>query len=282
MSEERKIKVWYDRIREKHKLTFINDSTYHEKWGYRLSSLNLWTLLFLYTILIIILLFLLIRFTPLSGLFETQTDSVSQEQIQQNSELLDSLEQQSASRQKYLEDLRKILNNEPFDDSVYQRLDDTLLENYQPDFSKIEEDSLLRLKVENGSTPSPTEMQNYEFFFAPVQGTVSRSFNANKRHYGVDVVTEKDQPIVSCLDGTVILNGWLASEGHIIVVQHSSDLLSVYKHCSQTLKKTGELASKGDPIGIVGNSGENTSGPHLHFELWKNGKPLNPQEVISF
>ena len=146
MSEPSKIKSWRERMREKHKLSFINDSNYHEKWSFRLSAMNLWTLFVMYTIFVVILVFLLIRFTPLSGLFGQKSDSVSQEQIQHNSELIDSLSDQNRSREKYLNDLRKILNDEPFDDSVYQNLDDTLFENYTPDFTKAKEDSLLRLK----------------------------------------------------------------------------------------------------------------------------------------
>ncbi|MCG8575652.1 MAG: M23 family metallopeptidase [Flavobacteriales bacterium] len=284
MSETSKIKSWYNRIREKHKLTFINDSTYHEKWSFRLSSLNLLTLLFFYTIIVIISLFLLLRYTPLSGLVGGQSDHVSPEQVQQNSLMIDSLYEQTNSRQMYLEDLYHILNDEPFNDSTYNKNDNHLDENYSPDFSKNKEDSLLRLKIENGSQTieSDNNSADYEFFFAPVKGVVSQSFNAQKKHFGVDVITKKDDPIVACLDGTVILNGWMASEGNILVIQHSSELISVYKHCSQTLKRMGETVTKGDPIGIVGNSGENTSGPHLHFELWKNGKPINPQEFISF
>lgn len=96
------------------------------------------------------------------------------------------------------------------------------------------------------------------------------------------MVTILDEPIKACLDGAVVVAGWIPGEGNIIIIQHNNDLISVYKHCSVLLKKQGDYILTGDPIGIVGNTGENTSGPHLHFEIWKKGIPLNPQEFITF
>jgi murein DD-endopeptidase MepM/ murein hydrolase activator NlpD len=161
---------------------------------------------------------------------------------------------------------------------------DTSYINYTPDFKRSMEDSILRAKVERqnkGGTIGGNE-ESFDFFFPPVNGTVSQSFNPQKDHFGVDVVTTADEPIKACLDGTVVASGWIPGEGNILIIQHSNDLISVYKHCSVLLKTQGDQILTGDPIGIVGNTGENTSGPHLHFELWKQGSALNPQEFISF
>lgn len=270
-------------MRERHKLTFIDDVTYHEKWSFKVSALNLWTLLGLYTIVILLLIFVLFRYTGLSALFGQTVNTATQTQVDETTRQLDSLAQMTESTQKYLDDLKKILTDAPFDDSVYVPKRDSADVHYVPDFSKAKEDSILRKKVENAGTPEdPGPSGNYEFFFAPVSGRVSQSWNPQKQHFGVDVVTVADEPVKACLDGTVILCGWLASEGNIIVIQHNNELTSVYKHCSAVIKKQGDWVQAGDPIGIVGNTGENSSGPHLHFELWKHGKVINPEEFISF
>jgi len=272
-----------ERMREKHKLTFIDDVTYLEKWSFKVSALGLWTLLGLYTIVILVLMFLIIRYTGLSGLFGQNVPTDTQSQVEETSRQLDSLSQRTSSTQKYLDDLQKILTDAPFNDSVYRPKADTSSQSYVPDFSKVKEDSILRKKVESQGTPEEAgPIANYDFFFPPVSGTVSKSWNPSKNHFGVDVVTSSDEAVKSCLDGTVIITGWLASEGNIIIVQHSNELISVYKHCSFVIKREGEQVQAGDPLGIVGNSGENSSGPHLHFELWKRGKVINPEEFISF
>ncbi|NOQ73810.1 MAG: peptidoglycan DD-metalloendopeptidase family protein [Crocinitomix sp.] len=283
MSFLEKIKNYFRRSREKHKLTFINDSNYHEKWSLRVSSFNLISLLGLYTLVVLVLSLVLVKYTPLNSLFVSDNSFGDEQEIERQGELIDSLYQATESNQFLLNNLKTILSEEDFVDSTTQNreLD---LENYQPDFTKSVEDSMLRKKVENAESNKSryAESESYDFFFAPVNGLVSRSFNENEGHFGVDIVTLKDEPIKSCLEGTIILTGWIQSEGKVVVVQHKGDLISVYKHCSAILKQRGEQVETGDPIAIVGNSGENTTGPHLHFELWKKGYLLNPEEYISF
>lgn len=275
-----RIKNFLSRSREKHKLSFTNDTTYDEKWSLKVSSMNLWMLLILYSILLIIGVVMLIKFTSLSGIFGEGGDLVQTEQVNENRSSLDSLKKQAESTQMYLDDLRRILLDQPFDDSLGSGTNDSIFRNYQANFQKSEEDSLLRIKVENEGKPKVN--LEYDFFFAPVKGTISKSFNYQTRHYGVDVVTENEAPIKSCLEGTVIYASWTPDDGELIMVQHNNGFISVYKHCSSLLKKLGDRVQSGDPIGLVGNSGKHTTGPHLHFELWKSGVPLNPQDFINF
>jgi murein DD-endopeptidase MepM/ murein hydrolase activator NlpD len=279
-----KIRQFLDRLREKHKLTFINDTNYHEKWSLRVSALNLYTLFILYTILIFFGFMLLFKYTPFSAFFAPNETTTTQALVDENTRSLDSLYQMTASTEKYLADLKRLLNGESFDDSVYQRKTDTAFVAYTPDFTRSVEDSMLRAKVElqhTGGNLDESE-QGFDFFFPPVNGTVSQSFNPAKSHFGVDVVTTADEPVKACLDGTAVVAGWVPGEGNILVIQHNNDLVSVYKHCSVLLKGQGDKIMTGDPVGIVGNTGENTTGPHLHFELWKRGTAINPQEFISF
>ncbi|MEM8894527.1 MAG: peptidoglycan DD-metalloendopeptidase family protein [Bacteroidota bacterium] len=126
------------------------------------------------------------------------------------------------------------------------------------------------------------ELQDF-YFFQPIDnGIVSDGFNAQIGHYGLDLVAKKDEPIKSVADGTVIFASWTQDSGYVIAVQHRSNLISVYKHNSDLLKNVGSFVNAGDIIAIIGNTGELTSGPHLHFEIWYNGNPLNPAEFISF
>ena len=284
MTLTEKIKNYIKRLRIKHKLTFINDTNYHEKWSFRLSTLNLITLIALYTIILVIIVMIFFAYTPLNAFVNSSQNEESERILEENERSLDSLYRMTRSTEKYLADLNKILRNESFNDSLHLFKQDSSFINYVPNFTRSKEDSVLRIKMEKQNSPSGMDdaEQNFDFFFPPVNGQISQSYNPKNNHYGVDVVTAFDEPIKSCLDGTVVIAGWIPGEGHIIIIQHNNDLISVYKHCSVLLKVQGDNILTGDPIGIVGNTGENTSGPHLHFEIWKKGIPLNPQEFISF
>lgn len=137
------------------------------------------------------------------------------------------------------------------------------------------------LSLYASTTPKYAELQEV-FFFSPITGYISSKFDARNAHYGVDVVTKANEPIKSIADGTVIMSSWTQDAGYVIMVQHQSNLISVYKHNAELLRKAGSFVNAGEIIAIVGNSGEMTSGPHLHFELWYNGNPINPEEFVTF
>jgi murein DD-endopeptidase MepM/ murein hydrolase activator NlpD len=120
------------------------------------------------------------------------------------------------------------------------------------------------------------------FFFSPTTGFVSDKFDAKKGHYGIDVVTKANEAVKCIADGTVIIASWTQDSGYVIAVQHQGNLMSVYKHNAQLLKKVGTFVNAGEILSIVGNSGEMTNGPHLHFELWYNGNSINPEEFVTF
>lgn len=119
-------------------------------------------------------------------------------------------------------------------------------------------------------------------FFSPIKGIVTEKFQPLSSHYGVDIASKKDEAIKSCLDGTVIMSSWTSETGYVIAIQHNNNLISLYKHNSILLKKIGGFVRAGEAIAIVGNTGEISSGPHLHFELWYNGSAVNPEEYINF
>lgn len=284
VSASQKIRQFIDQLREKHKLTYINDTTYHEKWSFTVSSLTLISVFILYTIFIVIILMVLFRYTTLQSVIQRSDGTDTHAQIEEQQRAIDSLYSLTESNEKYLDNLIRLLNDEDFNDSSSLHKQDTTFVNYKPNFTKSKEDSILRAKMQKESAGGSNTVPGFsiDFFFPPVGGTVSQSFNPVNDHFGVDVVTTADEPIKACLDGTVIMAGWVPGEGNIIVIQHNNQFTSIYKHCSVLLKSQGDKVVIGDPIGIVGNTGENTSGPHLHFELWQNGTALNPQEFVSF
>jgi murein DD-endopeptidase MepM/ murein hydrolase activator NlpD len=120
------------------------------------------------------------------------------------------------------------------------------------------------------------------FFFTPITGFISDKYDVKKGHYGVDIVTKSNEPVKCLADGMVILSSWTQDSGNVIAVQHRGNLVSVYKHNAGLLKKVGSFVNAGEIISIVGNSGEMTDGPHLHFEMWYNGNPLNPEDFVTF
>jgi murein DD-endopeptidase MepM/ murein hydrolase activator NlpD len=148
-------------------------------------------------------------------------------------------------------------------------------------------DSLFRKEFERSEFSVPlTSNKNHElqetFFFSPITGFISDKYDLKKAHFGVDIVAKTNEPVKCIADGTVMMASWTQDSGYVIAVQHRGNLISLYKHNAELLKKVGNFVNAGDILSIVGNSGEMTDGPHLHFELWYNGNSLNPEEFVTF
>lgn len=154
------------------------------------------------------------------------------------------------------------------------------------ELSKINQvDSAFRKQFESYEATSvkyaKEDLQNM-FLFTPVNGVLTRKFDTKSKHYAVDIVAKKNEPIKTVADGSVIISSWTQDSGYVIGIQHKNQLISLYKHNSVLLKKVGDYVKAGDIIAIIGDSGELTDGPHLHLELWYNGSPINPEDFISF
>ncbi|HDQ16329.1 MAG TPA: M23 family metallopeptidase, partial [Bacteroidetes bacterium] len=119
-------------------------------------------------------------------------------------------------------------------------------------------------------------------FRKPVSGVVSNEFNPAKGHFGIDIVSSESTPVLATLDGTIVLATWSLNNGYVIQIQHSNNIISVYKHNSELLKKEGDKVVAGEPIAFVGSTGVQSTGPHLHFEIWQDGASVNPQKFINF
>ncbi len=288
MATQNKKPKKFEKLKYKYRFVILNDETFEEKFNFRLSRLNVYTALGVGSLLLIALVTILIAFTPLREFIPGYTDVTIRKTGIENTLKLDSLENVLRQKEQYLININRIIQGEPinFNDSLV--VDTTI--NYKNIVNeKIPEDSLLRVMIETeekynlfksaGRTPSSISSL---IFFNPLKGIVTEQFNARKQHFGVDLVAPKNEAIKATLDGTVIFAEWTSETGYVIQLQHSNNLISIYKHNSVLHKKQGDKVKAGDVIAIVGNTGELSSGPHLHFELWYNGIPLNPEEYMLF
>jgi hypothetical protein len=200
---------------------------------------------------------------------------------------VDSLEEAVRMRDKFIADFKLVMNG---GQPVVLEQPKTISTKTNKESEKNDKlhptDSLFRREFEAVSNEKTGVKYNKEelknmMLFPPLQGLVLKKYDYKKKHYGIDIVAQKNEPIKTVADGTVILASWTQDSGHVIAIQHRSNLISFYKHNSVLLKKVGETVKVGDIIAIIGNSGELTDGPHLHFELWNDGVPINPEDFIS-
>jgi murein DD-endopeptidase MepM/ murein hydrolase activator NlpD len=288
MKEKSKIKSLLKKVRYKYRFIIYNDNTFEEVWYIRLSPVNLLAISGFVLFAVITIIIVLMSFTRLKELIPGYPSEKMRREIVENAIKLDSLEHELDARQKYLENFISILSgNVPKDQEVNR---DTNIHSDEVDFSRSEYDSMLREQIENekhynlilNSDNSSKINFSSVFFFVPVKGIVTNSYNAENNHFGLDIVSGPNKFVSATLDGTVILSSWTLETGYVIAIQHKNNLISIYKHNAVLLKKTGDYVKAGEAISIIGNSGELTTGPHLHFELWFNGKPLNPEDYILF
>ncbi|HUS85702.1 MAG TPA: M23 family metallopeptidase [Bacteroidales bacterium] len=276
--------------RDKYRFSVYNDKTFEEVWHIRMTRYNGFLLLTFILLMIIGLTSAAIALTNLREFIPGYPDGNTVRSIRMNAILLDSLEQELNLRDQYFRNLNTIISGqEPIDRVAGQ---DTNASYGNITFNRSEEDSLLRLQVEQEEQYNLTLVSTYIeesvslaniHFFPPVKGLVSGVFDPRTKHYGTDIVTSPKAIISATLDGTVIFTGWTMETGYVIQIQHSTNLISIYKHNVSLLKEVGDNVVAGEGIAIVGDSGElYTSGPHLHFEIWYQGEALDPQNYILF
>ena len=283
------------RLRLRYRLVVMNDDTFEEKISLSLTPLRVFVMLGSTIIIMIVLVISLIAFTPLREYIPGYADVGVWRKLIDITHKSDSLEQEVAAKNQYLENITNVLQGKvETEEMVIHNKPDTTKKYSNINIGASNSEVKLREQVESqdqynissqaGATPeeAPKGEINSYLFFAPVKGAVSNSFNVEDKHFGVDVVGKENEPVKATMDGTVILATWSSETGHTITIQHDNHIISVYKHNSMLLRKVGNVVKAGEPIAIIGSSGEHTTGPHLHFELWYNGKPIDPQDYISF
>ncbi len=288
-------KIWkllLRRIRDQYRLVILNEDTLEERLSFKLSRLNVFIAIGLLSIVLVLITTYIIAFTPLKEYIPGYTDVTLQRRIYELQLRSDSVAFAMRSQESYLENLRKVLGGNLPNEREMKPLDTAQVRNYQNIKDKRSpEDSVLRTEYENASKynlfksdmPSAkgTTMHNLTFF-PPIKGTVTSEFDPLRKHFGIDIVAARDEVIKAAQDGTVIFSGWTVETGYVIAIQHPGNVVTVYKHNSVLLKKEGNIVNAGETIAIIGESGELSTGPHLHLELWISGIPVNPKDYIIF
>ena len=286
MVKKKRHKAFWSNIKFKYKLTIINENTLEEVVGLRVSKLNgISVLLSVLTVLFLVA-SVIIAFTPLRNYLPGYMNSEIRAQVVENALRVDSLQQLVDRQNLYIMNIQDIFSGTIRVDTVHNMdsltivREDSLMERTQreAEFRKQYEET------EKYNLTSITARPDIEglIFYRPTRGMITDQFDADRKHYGTDIAANPGESVLATLDGTVILSTYTAETGYVIEVQHYQDFISVYKHCSSLLKREGDTVQAGEAIALVGNSGQLTTGPHLHFELWHKGRAVNPEQYIVF
>jgi murein DD-endopeptidase MepM/ murein hydrolase activator NlpD len=273
-------------LKDHYRLIIYNDSSIQTVWSIKLTPITVLTLGSLGAILLILLTTIIIAYTPLRENIPGYPSAKVRQQIIYNYILVDSLENEINNRDKYFEKLKTLFEGEVPDEtpegvSDFKTLD-IKFKNSNAD--SLFQEKLLEEKENLAILQNPKRLPSIAniHFFAPLHGLITNKFNPKTNHLAVDVVGKQNARISCVLDGTVVFSGWTMDTGYSIFIQHENNLISSYKHNAELLKDVGDKVKAGDVIAIMGNSGELTTGPHLHFELWHNGTALDPETYIDF
>ncbi len=283
---------WYGKLRDKYRLVIMNNETYEERLSFRLSRLNVFLLTVTVSIILITLTIFIIAFTPIREYIPGYLDVNIPGKLYRLEQRADSLERSLRARDLYLRNIRNIIEGREIVDSIVP-VRDAGIDYDSITIESSPEDSMLRAEYDARTKYNLFFYESEDLydgalqisdivFFIPVEGIIINKFNLAEKHYGVDIAASTESMIKSVQDGTIIFSDWTSETGHTIAIQHSGNFISLYKHNSMLLKSTGSFVKAGEPIAVSGDSGELTSGPHLHFELWHNGTPVDPEEYMTF
>lgn len=279
-------KAFWHNIKFKYKLTVTNENTLEDIVCIHVSKLNGLSWLLLAVSVIFLFAATVIVFTPLRNYLPGYMNSEVREQVVLNALRADSLQQVVARQNLYIMNIRDIFAGTVRVDTV-QSIDsltilrsDSLMERtrQEEEFRKQYEEKERYNLTAVGSNKDASGL----IFYRPTRGMMSSGFNPEAKHFGIDIAANPNESVLATLDGTVILSTYTAETGYVIQIQHGQNFVSVYKHCSSLLKKEGDSVKGGEAIALVGNTGEKTTGPHLHFELWHRGRAIDPSKYIVF
>ena len=258
-------KAFWNNFKFKYKLTIINENTLEEIVGLRVSKLNGLSVLLSVLAVLFLIAACIIAFTPLRNYLPGYMNSEVRSQIMNIQDIF--------SGKVPIDSVQTL-------DSLTAAREDTLMERTR------REEEFRRQYEENEKYNLTTIVSqpdvNGLILYRPTRGMVSDHFNTDKKHFGTDIAANPNESVLATMDGTVFLSTYTAETGYVIGVQHSQDFVSIYKHCGSLLKKEGDRVKGGEAIALVGNSGTLSTGPHLHFELWYKGHPVNPEKYIVF
>ena len=283
--KDKKQSLLRQRFLNKYRLVILKEDSYEEKFSYRLSGLNIFLLSSLLAGVIISLTASLIAFTPLKEYIPGYDSTLLRANAVKNIEIVDSLTRVVYNNQKFINSVGAVISGDIQKNDIETNLSSTINPLLKADIKITLEDSVLRKIVEKEDRFNALEPANKKVdfvLFSPVVGKISSNFDPGLRHYGIDIALPLKTPVKSIAAGSVVFSELTVQTGHVIIIKHLFGLVSVYKHNDSGLIRQGDLIESGQVIAFSGNSGEITTGPHLHFELWREGSPVDPTEYINF
>jgi murein DD-endopeptidase MepM/ murein hydrolase activator NlpD len=279
-----KVKPFLKKASKKYRLTIVDSFNYTEVFSMNVSKLKFWLYNLLILILGIALAVLLIFFTPLKRTVPGYPSSQLSKMMVYNSMMLDSLANEIQKRDSYLDNIREVISGGIVEDTAFADKIDTNVE-----MKNVQSDSIFnelvgpdKYKFSYLQNPAQNKLLSEMNFFTPVEGVVVNRFYAAPGHFGTDIVAEEHSHISAVLDGTVVFAEWSVTTGYVVQIQHSNNIISIYKHNSDITVKPGDRVTAGDVIAIMGDEGKYSTGPHLHIEIWQNGMPIDPEAYINF
>lgn len=299
MSRTEQIKGWFGRTMERlqntYRLVVMNDETFEEVGSYRLTLLNVYILLSTIIVVTAVLVAMAIAYTPLRRYVPGYAGNThADQQIYDLMQEVSRMEKELNAQQRYSENFKRMLVGDVQREEDVPKSEDIFKDSTMEEVGRSEADEQLRQEVqleEIGSIAKSGRMTNFSprdipleqmFFTTPVNGEISSGFNPDEKHYGLDILAPKNTAIKAAMDGYVCFSDWTQATGYTIGIQHANNIITFYKHNATLLKKVGSFVRSGEAVAIIGNTGELTSGPHLHFELWHKGIPVDPAEYITF
>ena len=287
MKNQKQNKAFLKRIFNDYKVVVSSEDTFEEKLSFKANKINAFIIMILYSIILIAFTISIVFFTQLREMVPGYSSSDLLNRAIYLTKKTDSLEQQIALNNKFYKSIEDVLsgNVDEFISRDELSIDSNLI---NPDIFTISpnlQDSILRQYVENEDkfnlTNNELVIEN-KMFFSPIKGEITQSFNFNENHFAIDIAADIGTPVKSVLDGKIIFSEWSLETGYVVVIDHGENIISVYKHNSKTLKEQNDFVQAGEVIAYSGNQGNLSSGPHLHFELWKNGTPIDPEPLLNF
>tara|TARA_B100001769_G_scaffold102798_1_gene79712 strand:+ start:2783 stop:3649 length:867 start_codon:yes stop_codon:yes gene_type:complete len=270
-----------------YKIVISSEDTFEEKLSFKANKINAFIIMLVYSIILISFTISIVFFTQLRELVPGYSSSDLLNRAIYLTEKTDSLEQQIALNNKFYQSIEDVLSGKTEDFVPKEALEaDTNYNNFDiKTISPNIQDSILRSYVDNEDkfnlTKNELVIEN-KMFFTPIMGEITQGFNSKDNHYALDISADIGTPVKSILEGKIIFSEWSVDTGYVIIIDHGQDIISVYKHNSKALKKQNDFVQAGEVIAYSGNQGNLSTGPHLHFELWKNGTPINPQPLLNF
>ena len=287
MKKQKQNNSFISRPINSYKIVVSNEETFEEKLSFRTNKINVFFVLFLYSILLIVFTISIVFFTQLREMVPGYSSTDLVNQAIYLTKKTDSLENELELNNKFYKSIESVLSGRA-DEIIYKDtlvLDNNLEDSEQQAVFPNSEDSILRRYVENEDkfnlTKNELVIEN-KMFVSPIKGEITQQFDPSNNHFALDLSADVGTPVKAVLDGKIIFSEWSVDTGYVLIVDHGDNIISVYKHNSKSLKEQNTFVKAGEVIAYSGNQGTLSTGPHLHFELWKNGTPINPEPLFNF